>query len=101
MGWTLMVSSSIHIPGDTNNDGKVDATDATTLAAHWGQTGDWWCGDCNGDGVVLIGELQKAINMFLGTLAPDCGADCDGDGGVTIGELQKVINVFLGFPASC
>ena len=58
-------------------------------------------GDCDGDGAVFIGELQKAINMFLGALAPDCGVDCDGNGAISIGELQKVINAFLGLPASC
>ena len=46
-------------------------------------------------------EVQKAINMFLGTLAPACGVDCTGDGTVSIGEVQKVINVFLGLATGC
>ena len=58
-------------------------------------------GDCNVDSRVTIGEVQGAINMFLGTQAPGCGVDCDGDGRVAIGELQKVINAFLGLPAEC
>ena len=58
-------------------------------------------GDCDGDGRVSIGEVQKAINMFLGTQAPTCGVDCDGNGQVSIGEVQKVINAFLGLAASC
>ena len=58
-------------------------------------------GDCDGDGMVSIGEVQKAINMFLGTAQPGCGADCNGDGKITIGEVQKVINAFLGLPSSC
>ena len=58
-------------------------------------------GDCDGDGSVSIGEVQKAINMFLGLQAPGCGADCNGDGQVSIGELQKVINAFLGIQSSC
>ena len=58
-------------------------------------------GDCDSNGTVSIGEVQKAINMFLGTLAPDCGVDCGGDGKVAIGELQKVINAFLGLQANC
>jgi PKD repeat protein len=58
-------------------------------------------GDCDGDGAVSIGEVQKAINMFLGTLAPGCGVDCSGDGTVSIGEVQKVINAFLGSASSC
>ena len=53
-------------------------------------------GDCDGDGAVSIGEVQKAINMFLGALPPGCGVDANGDGVVTIGEVQKVINAFLG-----
>ena len=58
-------------------------------------------GDCDGNGTVSIGEVQKAINMFLGAAAADCGVDCDGNGQISIGELQKVINAFLGFASSC
>jgi hypothetical protein len=58
-------------------------------------------GDCDLDGAVSIGEVQKAINMFLGIIPPDCGVDCSGDGTVSIGEVQKVINGFLGVPTSC
>ena len=58
-------------------------------------------GDCDGEGTVSIGEVQKAINMFLGIQAPSCGADCDGNSQVSIGEVQKVLNAFLGLPASC
>ena len=58
-------------------------------------------GDCDGNGTVSIGEVQKTINMFLRLAEPSCNVDCDGDGTVSIGELQKVINAFLGLPASC
>lgn len=58
-------------------------------------------GDCNGDGQVFIGEVQKAINIFLGLLPTGCGADCDGDGSISIGEVQKVINAFLGVGIQC
>ena len=58
-------------------------------------------GDCDGNGTVSIGEVQKAINMFLGAAPPDCGVDCDGNGQVSIGEVQKVINAFLGLQVSC
>jgi hypothetical protein len=58
-------------------------------------------GDCDGNGNISIGEVQKAINMFLGSLPPGCGVDCNGDGTVSIGEVQKVINGFLGLAASC
>lgn len=58
-------------------------------------------GDCDGDGSVSIGEVQKAVNMFLGLEVPACGVDCNGDGAVSIGEVQKVINAFLGIASSC
>ena len=58
-------------------------------------------GDCDGTGSVSIGEVQKAINMFLGVQAVGCGVDCNGDGSVSIGEVQKVINAFLGLPSEC
>ena len=58
-------------------------------------------GDCDGDGSVSIAELQKAINMFLGAVRPECGVDCDGDGAVSIGEVQKVVNGFLGLGGEC
>jgi hypothetical protein len=64
-------------------------------------TGGGAPGDCDGSGTVSIGEVQKAINMFLGTQAVGCGVDCNGDGAVSIGEVQKVINGFLGNPTSC
>lgn len=53
-------------------------------------------GDCSGDWGVSIGEVQRGVNMFLGTEAPGCGVDQNGDGAVSIGEVQKVINCFLG-----
>ena len=58
-------------------------------------------GDCDGNGTVSIGEVQRAINMFLGLAAAGCGADCNNDGQVSIGEVQKVINAFLGLPSRC
>jgi len=58
-------------------------------------------GDCNRDGTVTIGEVQRAINMFLGVVPISCGVDCNGDGEVSIGEVQKVINRFLGLVTGC
>jgi PKD repeat protein len=58
-------------------------------------------GDCDGSESVSIGEVQKAVNMFLELIAPDCGVDCNGDGMVSIGDVQKVINGFLGMATSC
>ncbi len=57
-------------------------------------------GDCNGDGNVSIGELQSAINMYLGILPVlDC-VDVNGDGNVSIAEVQKVINNHLSLTAA-
>jgi PKD repeat protein len=58
-------------------------------------------GDGDGDGTVSIGEVQQAVNMFLGLQPPGNGVDCDGDGTVSIGELQKVLNAFLGVTTTC
>ncbi len=41
------------MPGDANRDGKVDAADATRLAAHWRAADTGWSdGDFNADGTV-------------------------------------------------
>lgn len=58
-------------------------------------------GDCDGNGTVSIGEVQKGVNMYLGTQTVGCGADCSGDGTVSIGEVQKVVNAYLGTSQSC
>ena len=53
-------------------------------------------GDCDGSGTISIGEVQRAINMFLGMETPACGVDADSNGTVSVGEVQQVINLFLG-----
>lgn len=58
-------------------------------------------GDCDGNGTVSIGELQRTVNMYLGTQTVGCGSDCSGDGTVSIGEIQKVVNAYLGTAGSC
>ena len=41
------------IPGDANDDGAVDGSDATILANNWQMSGaTWWDGDFNKDGTV-------------------------------------------------
>lgn len=60
-------------------------------------------GDCDGDGEISIGELQHAINHFLGLAlcvdsdpALSCPvADIDGNDSVSLGDLQGVVNNFL------
>ncbi|MBN1910324.1 MAG: hypothetical protein JW818_11335 [Pirellulales bacterium] len=52
--WSLTITAKSRIPGDANEDGKVDEIDARALALHWLQTDevDWAEGDFNDDGVV-------------------------------------------------
>jgi autotransporter-associated beta strand protein len=52
---------TVHIPGDTNDDLIVDATDAAKLALNWGNTvssGDYHNGDFNGDGLVNAADAS-------------------------------------------
>ena len=62
------------IPGDANNDGKVDGSDVTILAGNWqkgvsdGLTAIWEEGDFNGDGkvdgsdvTILAGNWQYGV----------------------------------------
>jgi len=78
--WTLTVSS-----------GESQCTDSGTIEV----LGFDLPGDCDHSGTVSIGEVQGAINMFLGA-AIGCGVDTNEDGAVSIGEIQAVINAFLG-----
>jgi len=52
-------------------------------------------GDCSGDGIVSISEVQTAVNQFLGTNEVQPCNDEDGNGQISINELQKVVNNFL------
>ncbi len=58
-------------------------------------------GDCNENGSVTIGELQKAINVFLGLqpLSSCRSADADANSSVSAGDLVQSVNSFrLGCP---
>ena len=49
----LILTVKALIPGDTNYDGVVDATDAATLSDNWlTSAADWSMGDFNDDGMV-------------------------------------------------
>ena len=69
------------IAGDANNDGKVDGSDVTILAANWqkgvndGDTASWAEGDFNGDGkvdgsdvTILAGNWQYGVNAAAGAV---------------------------------
>jgi len=81
-GWSLTVTA----------DG-VTCTAGGTIQVY-GEEGP--SGDCDGDGSISIGEVQRAVNMFLGFETPGCGVDADGSGAVSVGEVQAVINAYLG-----
>lgn len=69
-GIVLQEIPVVYIPGDANFDGKVNATDATTLAEHWQSAGSWTDGDFNGDGVVNdIDATIMATNWGYGMVA--------------------------------
>jgi len=53
-------------------------------------------GDCDGDGVVSVAEVQGSINAFLGLKAVSACLDPDNSGSVGTAEVQKAINGFLG-----
>ena len=55
-------------------------------------------GDCNGDKMVVIGELITCVNIALGSspVSTCTACDVDGDGMVSIGELIAAVNVALG-----
>ena len=56
------------VPGDADNDGIVHEIDASILASHWAQAGDWTDGDFNGDGVVNAADASiMAANWGYGT----------------------------------
>ena len=67
------------IPGDANGDGIVDGSDATTLAAHWQESGASWSdGDFNGDGDVdgsdatlLASHWQESLTTMPPTAVPE------------------------------
>ena len=50
-------------------------------------------GDCDGDGVVIIGELIAGVRVALGASPPsECAAsDVNGDGRVTVNELVAAV----------
>jgi hypothetical protein len=99
--WSFGAFSATVKTGVKDLNGNALAVPYTWTFTTTSASGNGIPGDCDGSGTVSIGEVQKAINMFLGTLAPGCGVDCNGDGTVSIGEVQKVINGFLGLASSC
>lgn len=58
-------------------------------------------GDCNGDGKVVISEVQRCVNLANSLASADClNADADHNGTVTQQEVDACIQSFLD-PATC
>jgi hypothetical protein len=59
----------VEVPGDTNDDGRVDITDLNNVRNHFGDEGPNVVGDANGDNRVDIADLNAVRNHF-GNSAP-------------------------------
>ena len=63
-----------YLPGDANEDGKVDVNDLTVVLTNFGQTGRTWAqGDFNGDGQVDVNDLTVLLTSFGRSLAAPPG----------------------------
>ncbi len=57
--------SAHSLPGDANEDGKVDINDLAIVLAHYGQTGMAWAqGEFTGDGTVDINDLTIVLAHY-------------------------------------
>ena len=53
------------LPGDANEDGRININDLTIVLAHYGQSGTTWgTGDFNGDGTVNINDLTIVLAHY-------------------------------------
>jgi hypothetical protein len=61
----LDVSITSLVPGDANEDGRVDINDLTIVLAHYNQTGMVWTqGEFTGDGTVDINDLTIVLANY-------------------------------------
>jgi hypothetical protein len=81
----------------TRSDGVPDSG-AADRGYHYPTGNVPRAGDCNGDGLVTIDEVVRAVNIAVGVLPlTQCpAADADGDGRVNIADLIKAVNAVLG-----
>ena len=79
-GFRLVSLPATAIPGDANNDGKVDGSDVTILAGNWqvgvGGVGgaDWGMGDFNGDGAVDGSDVTILAGNWQAGVTHRCGS---------------------------
>jgi hypothetical protein len=90
-GSTGIYSASLYptrVPGDVNNDGKVDAADFSVVLKNLGHTGGRSLGDLTGDGQIDVQDYQLLEQNFGRTgLAPLLG-DANGDGLVDAADMK-------------
>lgn len=60
-----VMQAMLDLPGDTNFDGVVNATDLTAMAQHWQGTGTWADGDLNFDSIVDVRDLMILANHWF------------------------------------
>ena len=53
-------------------------------------------GDVDWDFVVDVADLQRIINIIIGTMNATSTADVNGDGEIDIADIQNIINIILG-----
>jgi probable HAF family extracellular repeat protein len=62
------------LPGDANEDGKVDVNDLTIVLSHYGQTGTTWNqGEFTGDGKVDVNDLTIVLAHYGQSLGASAG----------------------------
>jgi hypothetical protein len=61
---SITVASTVHNPGDTNNDGFVDLTDLNNVLNNFGSTGTGNPGDDDSSGSVDLTDLNNVLNNF-------------------------------------
>lgn len=69
IGVARYVTQNAWLPGDTNQDGRVDFADLLALGQNFGsQNADWSTGDFNGDGDVSFADLLLLAQNYGKTL---------------------------------
>ena len=79
------------LPGDANEDGRVDINDLTIVLSHFGQTGAAWNqGESTGSGTVDINDLTIVLSHFGQSLGATAGgmAACAGTVGLAAGRCR-------------
>jgi len=88
----LGTTELLNTPSASDSDGYVVLVSGANGSVN---VTDYDAGDCNGDEMVSIAEVQSAINMFIEINPIEECVDVNANGRVSIGELQKVVNNHL------